>query len=235
MPIIRDGKQAKQNERDPRHDTEAKSTDPPDKESVDEYKPLCTHAHRRRGYPLRQFPRNEPPPKFPVDAFPAPVCRLVKESAKAIGCPPDAIGLAALVAFGSAIGNSRVLQAKKNWTESATIFGAVVAEPGEKKRLLEDVCEFVAKEQGVWTGTPTELHQQFHSDHKPKRPDELSRFIKEAAEDEEGFIYQSEMDRFKDEESGEWKSQRVLTLYLVKWRNGVTREEVASWTRQAPG
>jgi hypothetical protein len=71
----------------------------------------------------------------------------------------------------------------------------------------------------VWIGTATELHQQFHSTHKPKRADELSRFVKEAAEDEEGFTYKSETDRFKDEESGEWKSRRVLTLYLG---NGVT-------------
>jgi hypothetical protein len=89
----------------------------------------------------------------------------------------------------------------------------------EKKRLLEDVSAFVAGQGGVWIGTATELHQQFHSTHKPKRADELSRFVKEAAEDEEGFTYKSETDRFKDEESGEWKSRRVLTLYLG---NGVT-------------
>lgn len=89
----------------------------------------------------------------------------------------------------------------------------------EKKMLLEDVCRFVAEQGGVWIGTATELHQQFHSPQKPKRPDELSRFIKEAAEDEEDFTYQSETDRFKDEETGEWKSRRVLTLYKG---NGVT-------------
>jgi len=89
----------------------------------------------------------------------------------------------------------------------------------EKKRLLEDVCTFVEEYGGLWTGTPTELHQQFHSTHKPKRPDELSRFLKEAAEDEEGFTYQQETERYKDEETGQWKSRRVLTLYL---RNGVT-------------
>ncbi len=82
---------------------------------------------------LRQFPRNERPPIFPTEALPKPVGRLVGESAAAIGCPPDAIGLAALVTLGSAIGNSRVLQAKKSWSESATIFAAVVADPGEKK------------------------------------------------------------------------------------------------------
>jgi hypothetical protein len=81
-----------------------------------------------------------------------------------------------------------------------------------KKRLLEDVGAFVAQAGGVWVGTATELHQQFSSPHKPERADELSRFIKEAAEDEEGFTYASETERYKDED-GEWKSKRVLTLY----------------------
>jgi hypothetical protein len=83
-----------------------------------------------------------------------------------------------------------------------------------RKRLLEDASRFVAEHGGLWTGTPTELHQQFQSDHKPERADELSKFIKEAAEDEEGFIHASETERYKDEDSGEWKSRRVLTLYI---------------------
>jgi hypothetical protein len=103
-------------------------------------------------------------------------------------------------------------------TQARRVFGALRGYD-EKKRLLEDISRFVAKEGGLWIGTPTELHQQFHSSHKPERPDELSRFIKEAAEDEEHFIYQSEIDRFKDKETGEWKSKRVLTLLRQK---GVT-------------
>ncbi len=83
--------------------------------------------------PLRRFPVNEVAPEFPIDALPKPVARLVKEAAAAIGCPPDAIGLSALVALGSALGNSRTIQPKKGWTESATIYGAVVADSGEKK------------------------------------------------------------------------------------------------------
>jgi hypothetical protein len=81
-----------------------------------------------------------------------------------------------------------------------------------KKRLLEDVGVFVAQAGGVWEGTPTELHQQLSSPHKPERAHELSRFIKEAAENEEGFTYDSETERYKGED-GEWKSKRVLTLY----------------------
>jgi putative DNA primase/helicase len=82
---------------------------------------------------LRRFPTNESAPEFPTDSLPKPVGRLVRESAKAIGCPPDSIALAALVALGSAIGNSRVVQPKRNWSESAVIYGAVIAESGEKK------------------------------------------------------------------------------------------------------
>jgi hypothetical protein len=38
-----------------------------------------------------------------------------------------------LVVLGTAIGNSRVLKLKEGWNEGAAIYGAVVADPGEKK------------------------------------------------------------------------------------------------------
>ena len=82
---------------------------------------------------LRQISGNDAAPEFPTSALPKPVARLVEESAAAIGCPPDAIGLSALISLGSAIGNSRVIQPKRGWTESAAIYGAVIADSGEKK------------------------------------------------------------------------------------------------------
>ena len=97
------------------------------------------HAKTRNGEArydvttLREFPTIGTAPEFPTDALPRPVERLVKEAAEAIGCPPDAIGLSALVSLGTAIGNSRVIQPKKDWSESAAIFAAVIADSGEKK------------------------------------------------------------------------------------------------------
>ena len=38
-----------------------------------------------------------------------------------------------LVVLSGAIGNARVIKLKQGWTEGAAIYGAVVAEPGEKK------------------------------------------------------------------------------------------------------
>jgi hypothetical protein len=83
---------------------------------------------------------------------------------------------------------------------------------------LEDTVRFVVREGGTWTGTATELYESLASDFKPDRPDELSKFLKDAAEEEEGFLYESETERYKDE-AGEWRSRRVLTLSV---ENGVT-------------
>ena len=59
------------------------------------------------------------------------------------------------------------------------------------------------------------MHEQLVSNYKPARPNELSRFLKEAAEYEPNFSYESETERFKGDE-GEWKSRRLLTLYIGK-------------------
>lgn len=71
--------------------------------------------------------------KFPVPALPRACRQLVEESSRAIGCPADFVALPMLVVLGTAIGNSRVLKLKEGWDEGAAIYGAVVADPGEKK------------------------------------------------------------------------------------------------------
>jgi hypothetical protein len=73
------------------------------------------------------------PATFPIDAMPRPCRVLVEEAAAAIGCPPDFVALPMLAVLGSAIGNSRVLRLKAGWEEGAAVFGAVIADPGEKK------------------------------------------------------------------------------------------------------
>ena len=70
---------------------------------------------------------------FPCDAFPPSVCRFVKSAAASLPCPPDFIGMVVLVLLGAAIGLRRQLEIKKNWKERPSIYGAIVASPGEKK------------------------------------------------------------------------------------------------------
>jgi hypothetical protein len=70
---------------------------------------------------------------FPVHALPAPLARLVNAGASAIGCDASYIALPALAACGAAIGNSRRLQAKRDWLVPPILWCAVVGESGSAK------------------------------------------------------------------------------------------------------
>ena len=72
-------------------------------------------------------------PPFPVDALPESCRRYVREAATSIGCAPDLVAVPLLGLLSSAIGNSRQVELKRGWNESAAIFAVVVAEPGDKK------------------------------------------------------------------------------------------------------
>jgi hypothetical protein len=79
-------------------------------------------------------------PPFPVDALPKSCRRFVREAAMSIGCAPDLIAIPLLGLLSSAIGNSRQVQLKRGWKESAAIFAVVVAEPGDKKTPAQKVA-----------------------------------------------------------------------------------------------
>jgi putative DNA primase/helicase len=70
---------------------------------------------------------------FPVDALPESCRRFVREAATSIGCAPDLVAVPLLGLLSAGIGNSRQLQLKRGWKESAALFAVVVAEPGDKK------------------------------------------------------------------------------------------------------
>lgn len=86
--------------------------------------------------------------RFPVEVLPPQLRGFVEEGSRAMACPPDFIGLPLLVALGTAIGMSRVLELKPGWTERACIFGAIVGDPGSKKSpALSLVSKFIWKRQ----------------------------------------------------------------------------------------
>jgi hypothetical protein len=98
--------------------------------------------------------------------------------------------------------------------QARRVFGGLGGQD-PRNGLMEDCARFVSEHGGSWKGTATDLHEQLVSNYKPDRPNELSKFLKEAAEYEPGFSYESETERFKGDE-GEWKSRRVLTLSVGK-------------------
>ena len=120
---------------------------------------------------------------FPSDVLPHTLQRLVKEAAAAIGCPPEFIAVPMLATLGAAIGNSCVLEIKKGWIEGATIYIAVIAEPGEKKSPALTVA----------TGPAYELQNNFHREFKRAMAEYRSKDAprehgeKESAE-EEGLL-----------------------------------------------
>jgi hypothetical protein len=88
-------------------------------------------------------------------------------------------------------------------------------------KLVEDCAKLVVEKGGTWTGTATELYEELTSEYKPERPDELSKFLKDASESGSGLGYESGPERFKDD-YGEWRTRRVLSLFIENRRNGVT-------------
>ena len=72
-------------------------------------------------------------PPFPVDALPESCRRFVREAAVSLGCAPDLVAVPLLGLLSAAVGNSRQVQLKRGWKESAALFMVVVAEPGDKK------------------------------------------------------------------------------------------------------
>jgi hypothetical protein len=82
---------------------------------------------------VKEFMELPEAPPFPIDALPGSCRRFVREAAISIGCAPDLVAVPLLGLLSSAIGNSRQVQLKRGWKESAALFAVVVAEPGDKK------------------------------------------------------------------------------------------------------
>jgi hypothetical protein len=73
------------------------------------------------------------PVEFPTDTMLESVRPFIRETAASIGCPVDFVGLSALVALAATMGDTRRIVIKREWLESATLFGMNIGEPGSKK------------------------------------------------------------------------------------------------------
>jgi hypothetical protein len=73
------------------------------------------------------------PEEFPISALPITLRQFVREAAASVGCPVDYMGLSTLAALSAAIGDTRRIVIKRDWTESPAIFGMIVGGPASKK------------------------------------------------------------------------------------------------------
>jgi DNA polymerase I-like protein with 3'-5' exonuclease and polymerase domains len=95
---------------------------------------------------LRVLPPYQP---FPTEHLPQPVRTYVEEAAVALGCDPAFIALPSLAAVASAIGNTRVIQLKRGWTEPSIVWSAIVGDSGTLKSpaYLRAVSPLIAKQR----------------------------------------------------------------------------------------
>src|SRR5579864_500192 len=70
---------------------------------------------------------------FPTHLLARPIRPFVREAALSIGCDEAFVGVPALVACAAAIGNTRRIGVKEDWTEPAVIWAALVGESGSRK------------------------------------------------------------------------------------------------------
>ena len=73
------------------------------------------------------------PEEFPISALAITIRQFVRQAAASVGCPVDYIGLSTLAAASAAIGDTRRIVIKRDWTESPAIFGMIVGGPASKK------------------------------------------------------------------------------------------------------
>jgi hypothetical protein len=99
----------------------------------------------------RGFVRRAQYKPFPVDALPPILNEYVAASVAAIGCDAAMVSLPALAVIAAAIGNSRVIRLKRNWSEPAVVWSATLARSGEQKSPGWDVAS------GPYTAIQMEL------------------------------------------------------------------------------
>jgi hypothetical protein len=91
------------------------------------------YGRRRTAREVSVSHASSPYRPFPVDQLPQPLQHFVREGAAETGCDPAYIALPALAALGSAIGNTRRLRLKPNWSVPPILWSVLVGESGNQK------------------------------------------------------------------------------------------------------
>lgn len=80
-------------------------------------------------------------PAFPLDVFPPSLASYAWQVAQVMACAPDYPAAAVLVVAGGALGRSALIQLKASWREPASLFLAMVGDPGSTKSpAIDAVC-----------------------------------------------------------------------------------------------
>ena len=71
--------------------------------------------------------------EFPIEVFPIRIQRIISSLHDCQGYPVDYVAAATLAAIAVGIGNSHLVQVKRNWLESPILYMALIGRPGANK------------------------------------------------------------------------------------------------------
>lgn len=71
--------------------------------------------------------------EFPIEIFPIRILRIISSLHYCQGYPVDYVAAAILAAIAVGIGNSHLVQVKRNWLESPILYMALIGRPGANK------------------------------------------------------------------------------------------------------
>lgn len=139
---------------------------------------------------LAPLPARRP---FPVVALPSRLRDFVETTADAIGCPPEMVGLPALVACAGAIGASRVLRIGDAYSAPAILWGGVVAPSGTAKSpaFRQALAPLYATERRLARQFEHELQawNNHEGERRPPKPVSQTVLVSDATVESLGLLF----------------------------------------------
>jgi hypothetical protein len=103
----------------------------PTKPRADDRQGVSSASARNGGRSSWRQP--EPFRTFPTDTLPYPLAQFVREAAAAIGCDDSFVALPLLVGLATAVGTTRKVRLKFDWSEYPIVWAVIVASSGQRK------------------------------------------------------------------------------------------------------
>ena len=153
-------------------------------------------------------------PAFPLEVLPPILQRFIQETADSLPVPVDLIAAPVLACLGAAIGAHRVIELKPNWTATAALYVACVADPGSLKTPALSLA-----------ASPVYQQQQRY---EQTYQDALTEY--QAAE--AGYL--RDMEAYKKNKTNSIPEKPVEPVRQRTWTADVTTERLAGLLKENP-
>jgi hypothetical protein len=167
---------------------------------------------------------------FPLDVFPAKLQTYITEAAEAHSCPPDFIAVPMLVVAGAAIGNARVLELRRTFQASSSIYACLIGNPGLTKTPAQN---FVIKPVHKRSDELSEEHARAMARHLSAKEEKKQRKRRRDGDDDEQVAVSEEVLKQPVEQridTSDATVESVADLLSKNYRGLLLhRDELAGW------